>query len=187
MFKNSFLLFAFSLLLLPIQADALDTIYVVRHAEKESGWPAVRETSSMHPLSAAGVARTERLAERLDDAGIAAIYTSQTTRTMHTGLALSRSREIPLVADMATVSESEIGPFLDGLRERHADDHAVLIVGHSNTVPMLLRALGVATECDEAMGISEHSYGPGIEGYEGLWSVNLSKPGCEGALRSVLP
>ncbi len=35
-------------------AWALDTIYIVRHAEKAEGWPTTREVSALRPLSEIG-------------------------------------------------------------------------------------------------------------------------------------
>jgi broad specificity phosphatase PhoE len=65
---------------------ALDTLYLVRHAEKAEPWPA--DLDAFRPLAPAGEARAEARAIRLKDAGIAAAYTSRTTRTMATAMPL---------------------------------------------------------------------------------------------------
>ena len=171
------------LLLLAAPAAGLDTIWLVRHAEKAESWPTDRDLDALQPLSREGTARAEALAERLKDAGIAAIYTSRTTRTLATGLPLAARNKLPLAADDATTKPSEIPPFLAKLREKHAGDRAILLVGHSNTVPHLLVALGATPECFAKLGIKETPDGPMIEGYEGVWRVELAKTGCAGMVR----
>jgi broad specificity phosphatase PhoE len=170
-------------LLLAAPAAGLDTIWLVRHAEKAEPWPADRDLNALQPLSREGTARAEALAGRLKDAGIAAIYTSRTTRTMATGQPLATSRQIPLVADDATIQPGELPPFLARLREKHAGDRAVLIVGHSNTLAALLTTLGAIPECFGRLGIKETPEGLMIEGYEGLWRVDLAKQGCAALAR----
>src|SRR6187455_2152372 len=105
------------LLLLAVPAAGLDTVWLVRHAEKAESWPSDRDLDALQPLSREGTARAEALADRLKDAGIAAIYTSRTTRTLATGLPLAAKSKIPLTADDATTRPSEIPPFLAKLRE----------------------------------------------------------------------
>ncbi|MDX1387953.1 MAG: histidine phosphatase family protein, partial [Acidobacteriota bacterium] len=78
---------------------ALDFIYVVRHAEKVDYWPPERSISAYRPLSEEGVARAERLAEFLEEKGVAAIYTSSTTRALATGLPLAERTGASLIAD----------------------------------------------------------------------------------------
>lgn len=173
------------LLLLAAPAAGLDTIWLVRHAEKADSWPADRDLDALQPLSREGTARAEALVDRLKDAGIVAIYTSRTTRTLATALPLAARNKMALTADDATTRPSEIPPFLARLRERHTGDRAVLLVGHSNTVPHLLVALGATPECYEKLGIKETPDGLLIEGYEGVWRVELTKKGCEGMVREL--
>lgn len=164
-------------------AAALDTIYLTRHAEKVDGWPANREIDAFQPLSPAGVARAEALAKRLKDAGVAAAYTSSTTRTLSTALPLVAATHIPLHADDATTRNDEMKAFLERLVRDHPNDRAVLIVGHSNTVPQLLVRLGAKPDCYARLGLLEKPGGPDIEGYEGFWKVDLKKQGCEAITR----
>lgn len=168
-------------------AAALDTIYLVRHAEK-AGWPSDRDLDAFQPLSSAGAARAEALAARLKTAGIAAIYTSRTTRTLATGapLAQAAGTPIPIIADDATTKPDEMDAFLARLREKHAADKAVLIVGHSNTIPELLVRLGAKPACFQRLGITGQPGSLLIEGYEGVWTVDLKKPGCEGIVRDAM-
>jgi hypothetical protein len=76
--------------------------------------------------------------------------------------------------------------FLTRLREKHAADRAVLIVGHSNTVPELLVYLGAKADCFQRLGITGEPGSLLVEGYEGVWKVDLKKQGCE-AIARVAP
>lgn len=175
---------AFLLLaLLAAPAAALDAIYLVRHAEKADGWPADRDLDAFWPLSQPGVARAQALATRLKDAGIAAIYSSRTTRSLHTGLPLARAAGIPLVADDATIKPDRMAAFLSTLRAKHAQDRAVLIVGHSNTIPELLIQLGAKPDCFARLGITGQPGNLLTEGYDGLWKVDVKGEGCEAISR----
>ena len=171
------------LLALATAALALDDIYLVRHAEKYAAWPADRDLDAFQPLSAAGIQRAEALAARLKGAGIAAVYASRTTRAIETGAPLAHALEIPVLADDASTKPAEMTAFLAHLKEKHAADRAILIVGHSNTVPELLAHLGAKADCFARLGISGEPGSLLIEGYEGVWKVDLKKPGCEGFSR----
>jgi broad specificity phosphatase PhoE len=173
------------LFLLPLPAAALDDIYLVRHAEKYAAWPADRDLDAFQPLSAAGLQRADALAARLKAAGVVAVYTSRTTRAIETGAPLAHALEIPVVADDASTKPAEMTAFLAHLKEKHAGDRAILIVGHSNTVPELLAHLGAKADCFARLGITGEPGSLLIEGYEGVWKVDLKKPGCEGFSREV--
>ena len=174
---------ALLLLLLAAPAAGLDTIWLVRHAEKMEPWPADRDLDALQPLSREGTARAEALADRLKDAGIAAIYTSRTARTIATAEPLAERGKISLTVDDATTRPIELPPLLARLRERHAGDRAVLIVGHSNTVPQILAVLGATPECFARLGIKEKPEGLLVEGFEGVWRVDLAKQGCAAVTR----
>lgn len=173
------------LVLLAVPAAALDTVYLVRHAEKAS-WPPGRDLDAFQPLSPAGVARAEALAARLKGSGIAAVYTSRTTRTIETGAPLALASGIPIAADDATTKPDEMSSFLAGLRQKHAADKAILIVGHSNTLPELLIKLGAAPDCYARLNVTGQPGSLLIEGYEGLWKVDLKKQGCAAVERETL-
>jgi broad specificity phosphatase PhoE len=166
-----------------LPAGALDTIYLVRHAEKVDAWPADAELDALRPLSPAGTARAEALADRLKDAGIAAVYTSRTTRTLATAMPLVERLKVPVHADPATTAPAALPAFLQRLSHDHPRDRAVLIVGHANTLPLLLNQLGAAPDCYARLGIAAKKTGPEVEGYEGLWKVNLKQHGCAAVTR----
>jgi broad specificity phosphatase PhoE len=175
----------FLIILAAVPAAALDTFYLVRHAEKAS-WPSDPDLAVFQPLSPEGVARAAALADRLKNAGIAAVYTSRTTRTIETAVPLVQASGIPITADDATTKPDQMAAFLFRLREKHASDKAVLIVGHSNTIPALLAKLGATADCYARLNITGQPGNLLIEGYEGVWKVHLKKQGCEAIERETL-
>ena len=113
-------------------ADAQQVVYVVRHGEK-------LDESKDPPLSPAGEARAARLAQMLAVAGVKAIYTTPYQRTIQLAAPLARALNItPVVYPAADM------PGLLRKITAHAADEAVLVVGHSNTVPEILKGLGHA-------------------------------------------
>jgi broad specificity phosphatase PhoE len=174
----------------PRPAAALDFVYLVRHAEKADGWPEEdRALDPFWPLSPAGIERSRALARHLAGAGVAAVYTSRTVRAFSTGLPLAQAASVPVVVDPSSTVPAEMDAFLARLRERHAGDRAVLVIGHSNTVGELLARSGAAADCHARLGIVP---GPGrvdIEGYDGLWRVDLGalgKAGCGAITRETV-
>jgi phosphohistidine phosphatase SixA len=155
----------FLLVLLAAPAVALADVYLVRHAEKADFWP--DELDSFRPLSSAGVARADALAKRLAGAGIAAIYTSRTTRALATAMPLAQATHVAVVADEASARPDEMSGFLARLREKHAADRAVLIVGHSNTVPELLGSSGSEAGLLSAAGDHRPAREPADRGVRG--------------------
>jgi broad specificity phosphatase PhoE len=117
-------------------------IILVRHAEKADA-PAADP-----PLTAEGEARAKKLAIVLRDAGVGAIYSTSYVRTMKTAEPLSTALKVPVTATPANV-----GDFVTILRTKHGSD-TVLVVGHSNTVPELLQALG----CRPPITIADNEY-----------------------------
>ena len=174
-------------LAVPHPVAALDAIYLVRHAEKAEGWPeGDRALDPFWPLSPAGIERARGLPARLAPAAIAAVYASRTVRAFSTGLPVAEAAGAPLVVDPASTVKPEMDAFLARLRQRHPTDRAVLVVGHSNTIPELLRRLGASQDCFARLGIkATEKGGLEIEGYDGLWKVELAKPGCAGMTRQA--
>ena len=109
--------------------SAQQAVFLVRHAERA-------DQSDDSPLSATGVQRAERLAALLKDAGITAIYTSEKRRTIDTGAPLAELLHIKSTALASTTA------LVDRLNRAQPTD-CILVVGHSNTVPDVLAALGV--------------------------------------------
>lgn len=110
---------------------AQEAIFVVRHAERA-------DTSADSPLSPAGEARAARLAALLKDAGITRIYTTDLRRTMQTAAPLADALHLTPLA----LKAGDQAALLARLHAAAVHDR-ILVVGHSNTVPALLQALGV--------------------------------------------
>jgi phosphohistidine phosphatase SixA len=125
------------------QADfKVTTVFLVRHAEKADAPPADP------PLSEKGSARAQELARMLAGAGVKAIYTSQFLRAKQTGETLAQklgATVTPLALQMSPsnprqVSEQSIAEIVNKIYERPGD--TALVVGHSNTVPEVIKMLG---------------------------------------------
>ena len=114
-----------------VEARAQRAVILVRHAER-------LDQSADSLLSPAGIERANALADRLKDAGINAIYTSDRQRTIRTAAPLAVRLKIKPVV----VAASDSRRLVETIRKDNADD-VVLIVGHSNTVPELITAFGV--------------------------------------------
>jgi broad specificity phosphatase PhoE len=108
-------------------------IFIARHAEKSdaaAGDPRDPE------LSPAGHARAESLAHALRDAGITAIFATEFKRTQQTAEPLARAAHV----EVAVVAAKESAALIARLREQKSN---VLVIGHSNTIGQLLKALGI--------------------------------------------
>lgn len=118
------------------------TVFLVRHAEKAA---APREDP---PLLETGSARAQELARVLEPAGIKAIYTSQFLRTKQTAEPLAKQLGITSTtleikmnpAKPKEISEQSYKDIVEKIYEHPGD--AALIVGHSNTVPDVIKMLG---------------------------------------------
>jgi broad specificity phosphatase PhoE len=102
---------------------------VVRHAEKV-------DESADPPLSSAGRRRAAELARALQDLPLAAIYTTRFQRTRATAAPTAAAHSVE--AKRLDGTPAEIAATL---RQKHAAD-TVLVVGHSDTVPRIVHALG---------------------------------------------
>lgn len=137
----------------PSLATAQRAVFLVRHAEKQ-------DSTADPPLSAKGRKQADALALRLKDAGVSAIYTSQFARTKQTAKPLGdrlsaagiavKEESIPLPPALMAAPDNparldDYAKSIAGhMRDHHADD-VILIVGHDNTVPAIIKALGHKT------------------------------------------
>jgi broad specificity phosphatase PhoE len=110
---------------------AQPTVIVVRHGEKA-------DDSKDPALSAYGEARAARLASLLARSGLRAIYTTQFRRTQLQAQPLAR-----LTGIVPITFPASDGAGLVKLLLAHSASEVVLVVGHSNTVPAIVKALGV--------------------------------------------
>ena len=110
------------------------TVVVVRHAEKALG------TIDDPPLSPEGEQRSERLAlifgERTGAGHLDAIYVTNTRRTQQTAAPLAARLHLQPVVLTAT---DVAGTAAQMLKEHRGG--TVLLIGHSNTLPQLVREL----------------------------------------------
>jgi 2,3-bisphosphoglycerate-dependent phosphoglycerate mutase len=115
-------------------ALAQSTVFVVRHAERADAGTPVTDPD----LSAAGHARAEALASALRDAGITAIFVTQLKRTQQTAAPLAKALGLtPVVLPQDNTAG------LIARLEKHTGN--ALVVGHSNTVPEIVKLLGVSS------------------------------------------
>jgi broad specificity phosphatase PhoE len=128
------------LVVVPLSAQAPRAVFVVRHAEKV-------DDSKDPLLSAQGQARASALGDLLRDAGISAIFATEFQRTKDTAAPLAARLRLRVTTIPAADQKTLVA------RVRQAEG-AVLIVGHSNTIPDLLKALG----CEEPVQIADEEY-----------------------------
>jgi phosphohistidine phosphatase SixA len=125
-------------------------VVLVRHADPLAG-------GTDPGLSTAGQHRAATLAKMLKDGGIKAIFTSDLQRTKETAAPLASLLSITpaVIADDPAAAADQI---------RAAK--RVLVIGHSNTVPPMIKALGGpanvvigATEFDRLFVMAVHANG----------------------------
>jgi len=104
------------------------TILLVRHADRQG---------SEDALSAAGIARAQELAHLLEKSRISAIYTSEAIRTKQTAAPTATRLGLTPLA----VPAADVAGIVRTIRNSNAGQ-AVLIVGHSNTVPQIIAEFG---------------------------------------------
>jgi broad specificity phosphatase PhoE len=130
-------------LALGVAARAQEAIFLVRHGETVAP-----KGTDLRPLSEAGQRCAVLLATLLKDAGINAIFTSDAERTVKTAEPLAELLRIEpkALGQLNTqFKQNDIDTFAALLRSEHRRD-IVLVVGHANSVPALLKALGHPVE-----------------------------------------
>lgn len=162
--------------------SAQPTIYLMRHAEKLPTWLG-EELDDFHPLSDEGILRAKKLATQFEKGSLSAIYSSRTTRTLHTALPLSEKLGLTVQISAACWDTTAIDSFYAELKKNFRANQAVLLVSHSNIVPYLLMRAGLSSSCRSEMGIVIAPDGSGwwvIEGYDNIWreKVDEAKKGC---------
>ena len=121
-------------LLTPSPLLARQSVFLVRHAERaDAGMPA--GTVADPDLSDSGRARAEALSNMLKDAGITAIYITEFKRTRQTADPLARR----LGLEPIIISSKDTNGLVERVKQATGN---VLVVGHSNTVPAIAKALG---------------------------------------------
>ncbi|HEX5131497.1 MAG TPA: phosphoglycerate mutase family protein [Candidatus Krumholzibacteria bacterium] len=131
------------------------TLLVVRHADRQG---------SDDALTDAGRERAQVLAHVASQAAVTAIYHSDTERT--------RLTAAPLAAQLGITPVVLPGKDIDGLLRDILANHCgetVLVVGHSNTVPLIIKAAGGPslpdldeTAYDDLFVVTVHPGAPGF-------------------------
>jgi phosphohistidine phosphatase SixA len=114
------------------QEAAVTKIFIVRHAEKESGKDPV--------LTSAGNARAGDLMRALQNDGIQKIYVSQYKRTQQTADSMRIHLNINTVQYMA---DTLCDNLVNSIMENADFGKTILIIAHSNTIPHIIRKFGV--------------------------------------------
>lgn len=103
-------------------------LLIVRHADREAGADA---------LTLAGEARATALVHTLEKARVVALYHSDTNRARDTAAPLAAALGLTPNAYPPADASGVVNAILDAHRGEN-----IVIVGHSNTVPALIRAAG---------------------------------------------
>jgi len=130
-------------------------IFLVRHAERAATSGHVPSDTG---LSETGRKRAEALARVLQDAQITAVYTTEYKRTRETAA--------PVAQSLGIQPEIIPGDDLRGvIAKLKAISGNVLVVGHSNTLPQIISALGISSR----VTVAESDY-------DNLFLVVLERP-----------
>ena len=114
---------AFTLPFRPVAASE-QTIYLVRHAEK------ISDGSNNPPLSPRGRQRAEWYAGYFADKNLSTLYSTDFRRTLETAGPVARVTGLKV----RTYDPGDLAALARELRQL---DGAILVVGHSNTTPLL--------------------------------------------------
>jgi phosphohistidine phosphatase SixA len=138
------------------------TVVLLRHADID---PPPDEPAPVNwPLNAAGKVRAQALAHVVGAAGVTVIYVSEALRTQQTvaplaaKLGLAPKQTPPAAALAQQILSANVGG-------------AVLVAGHSNTVPEMIQALGAPFP------------GSPIQGHDDLFVVTVVSADTASAIR----
>lgn len=111
--------------------EGLSVVYLVRHAERAEDHPT--DTN----LSDAGHARAQELARALQDAPVSRVFSTDYRRTRQTAAPVAAVHGVEVESyDPSGQGMATFAATLRGTPGHH------LVVGHSNTTPYLVQALG---------------------------------------------
>lgn len=163
------LLLAAALSLLTATSAMAQTVYIVRHAEKA-------DAGADPVLSGAGTERAGALAAALVDAHPDLILVSPLQRTALTAAPTAEHHgAVPVVIPFDGGVAGQVAATVARVRAQPSDA-VVLVVGHSNTVPLIARALGYAEaadmpECEFDRMTMLHLMGDGAHGQVSLYGA----------------
>jgi phosphohistidine phosphatase SixA len=119
-----------------ISVVAQDAIFLIRHGEKELH-------GTEPALTPEGRQRAADWAQMLQHVGIDAIITSNALRTRETGGIIAEA----LGLQHSALPTNDIAGLVDTLEFDHYED-TVLIVAHAETIPRILKSLGVKEDIE---------------------------------------
>lgn len=134
----------FACLLAYSSVNAQEAVFVIRHAEQEF---AGGVNAGLRPE---GRQRAADWASILRPSGLDLVVTTEIRRSRVTGAIIAEALEVPRV-EFSEGASSSIAEFL---REKYPED-VILVVGHSSTIPKLLRSFGY----QDTFPISRSAYG----------------------------
>lgn len=137
MTRRRIVLSSFLVLALATTATAQDVVFVVRHAERADA--GMKDGMKDPPLSHEGEARARRLASMLRSAEVEHVFASQFKRTQETAQPLAAAEDL----ETTVVTAKDIDALA---KQLSATKGASLVVGHSDTVGDIIKALGVKEE-----------------------------------------
>ncbi|HJU87937.1 MAG TPA: phosphoglycerate mutase family protein [Gemmatimonadaceae bacterium] len=149
----------------PSRSDGATTVILVRHAEKAAA------PGNDPVLDSTGERRARDLAATLRNAKVGAILVTQYQRTQLTAAPLARATGItPRIVDTRAGGEAHAKSVADAARGEVGK--TVLVVGHSNTIPSIVSALGATAE-----PIAD-------DDYDDLYVVMISSSGAARAIHA---
>ncbi|WP_374599010.1 histidine phosphatase family protein [Brevundimonas sp.] len=149
------------------------TVILVRHAEKA-------DQSTDPVLSEAGQARAEALAARLSTISVDLILTSPLQRTGLTATPVAEANGLqPEAISLEGGTEAHVAAVVERIKAQPEDTN-VLVVGHSNTIPLIARALGQSVpdmaDCEYDRLLTIHLEGQGVFGVTTRYGVPSDCP-----------
>ncbi len=112
-------------------SPANTNIYLVRHAEKENGNDPL--------LTEAGRKRAGDLARALKDRNIQRVYVTKYRRTQMTADSMRLLLGIDTVHYLADTTGEDL---FNKVKKNNDLGKAILVIGHSNTIPKIIRSIG---------------------------------------------
>jgi phosphohistidine phosphatase SixA len=134
------ILVAISALFILLSACSTTTLYVVRHAEKAAPNNTMNTDVDLSP---AGQARARTLRDSLKERTLGALFATQYKRTYQTLEPLAQAKNMTIVRYQA----ASYNTLIDSLAR--IKGKAFTIAGHSNTVPGMLRHIGLQPSMQE--------------------------------------
>lgn len=129
--------------------------YLVRHAEKDTG--------KNPALTAAGYVRSGDLFRTLKKKRINNIYVSQYLRTQLTADSIRIYQQIDTSHYKADTTGNDL---INKITTREKGSGNILIIGHSNTIPAIIKKFGITNF--EAKELPDHEY-------DNLFVINIKK------------